>query len=73
MRAAPTLDATSGTSYYRIGRNSTAQDINGFALSIASQNAADIYNNGQASGTAGWAGTLYTINASSYIGFAAEL
>jgi hypothetical protein len=73
MRAAPTLDATSGASYYRIGRNSTSQDINGFALSIASQNAADIYNNGQASGTAGWAGTLYTINASSYIGFAAEL
>jgi hypothetical protein len=73
MRSAPTLDATSGTSYYRIGRNSTSQDINGFALSIASPQAADIYNNGQASGTAGWAGTLYTINASSYIGFAAEL
>jgi hypothetical protein len=73
MRSAPTLDATSGTSYYRIGRNSTSQDINGFALSIASPQSADIYNNGQASGTAGWAGTLYTINASSYIGFAAEL
>ena len=73
MRAAPTLDATSGTSYYRVGRNATSQDINGFALSIASQNAADIYNNGQASGTAGWAGTLYTINGSSYIGFTAEL
>ena len=73
MRSAPTLDATSGTSFYRVGRNATSQDINGFALSIASQNAADIYNNGQASGTAGWAGTLYTINGSSYIGFTAEL
>jgi hypothetical protein len=73
MRSAPTLDHTSGTSFYRIGRNSTSQDINGFALSISSPNAADIYNNGQASGTAGWAGTLYTINSSSYIGFSSEL
>jgi hypothetical protein len=73
MRSAPTLDATSGTSFYRVGRNSTSNDLNGFALSISSPQAADIYNTGQASGTAGWAGTLYTINAASYIGFASEL
>jgi hypothetical protein len=72
MRAAPTLYSSSGSNYYSmeyVGGDS----FNSFTIYRNQPNCTIIYNDSQVSGTAGFAGTIGTDNASAYVGFAAEL
>jgi hypothetical protein len=73
MRTEPTLSVVSGTDYYQIARNGATDEFNDFTIYRPTTNKAMIYNNAQASGTAGQAGTIYTNNASAFIAFQAEL
>jgi hypothetical protein len=73
MRTEPTLSVVSGTDYYYISRNGTTDSFNDFSIYLPSNNLAMIYNNAQASGTAGQAGSIYTGNASAFVAFQAEL
>lgn len=73
MRTTPTLDAASGSSYYLFIKG-TNDAFN--SLTIASDvtnSTGSVFNNSEASGTAGYAGYLYTNNASAYVAFSAEL
>lgn len=72
MRSTPTLDASSGTNYYTIRANGTAYFFNTLAFSgRQSASVADIY--GAPTLASGIPGGIYTGNASSYVGFSAEL
>jgi hypothetical protein len=73
MRTTPTLDQTTGTDYYTIVRNNTADGFNSFNLSYGSTTCCNLFNGAQVSGTAGWAGQIVTANASAFLGFSAEL
>ena len=74
MRSAPTADETSGTDYYRLNRNGGSDNFNDFAGGgSASKHEINLYNNTQASGTAGQVGYARTINASATLAFDAEL
>ena len=73
MRAAPTIYAASGTDYYQFYRNSAVDGFNSFLVEIGTENAINVYNATQISGTAGHAGYFYTNNAAAYIGFSADL
>ena len=73
MRANPTLVSSSGTNYFFIlsGAN---DDINDLTLHNDSNfKTVWVYNNDEASGTAGQAGILMANNLSAYIAFDAEL
>jgi hypothetical protein len=72
MRTSPTLDQISGTSYYTIFRNSGTDTLNSF-IAITNTRSSLLYNNTEASGTAGQAGVFRTNNASAYLAFDAEL
>lgn len=74
MRATPFANFTSGTDYYGIARNGGSDSFNSLTLNVGSTTAAELVNSdGSASGNAGQAGHVYTNNASSYIGFTADL
>jgi hypothetical protein len=74
MRANPTLVVGSGTDYFRIDRNAAQDYVDNLALDGGvTQNGVVLYNNTQASGTAGNAGSIYTNNASAYVAFESEL
>ena len=73
MRSAPTLSATSGTSYYKVYRNGTANYFNTLSLDHSNINNVDLTNVESLSGTSGWAGWIRTHNVNSYIAFNAEL
>ena len=73
MRTEPTLSATTGTDYYIVNRNGGTDVFNEFVIFYPTNNATVLYNNTQASGTAGQAGTIYTNNASAFVAFQAEL
>ena len=73
MRTEPTLSATTGTDYYLVNRNGSTDVFNEFVIFYPTNNATVLYNNTQASGTAGQAGTIYTNNASAFVAFQAEL
>jgi len=73
MRTAPTLAATSGTSYYVADRNGGDDPFNSLTIYRPTTTAAMIYNNTEATGTAGHAALLYTNNASASVAFSAEL
>jgi hypothetical protein len=73
MRTAPSLVATSGTNYYVADRNGADDAFNSFTIYRATLTTAMIYNNSEATGTAGHAALLYTNNASSSVAFSAEL
>jgi hypothetical protein len=73
MRAAPTANITTGSSNYKIYRNSGPNYLNSLSIDHSTPTAADLYNSTEASGTAGWAGFLRTHASAAYIGFNAEL
>lgn len=72
MRIAPTLVASSGTNFYATNRNGSSSTYNSLTIYQPSQNGAMMYNT-SGSGTAGFAGTTYTNNASASVAFNAEL
>jgi hypothetical protein len=72
MRIPPSLVATSGTDFYVAERNSGTDTFNSFTIYRPTNTAAMIYNQSQASGTAGNAALLYTNNASASVAFNAE-
>ena len=68
MRAAPTLSATSGTNFYTCYRNGGSDSFDSLSLDISSPNYIGMFNNAQASGTAGQAGIFFiTSNATSAV------
>ena len=73
MRTTPTLDAFSGTNVFGFLRNGGSNTFNSFTIDQANSRGVSIYNNTQASGTAGQAGYLYNYTSSSYVAFSAEL
>jgi hypothetical protein len=73
MRITPSLIVATGTNYYRFERNSANDDFNSFTIWVATPQSTGMYNNSEASGTAGQAGFIYTNNASASIAFSAEL
>jgi hypothetical protein len=74
MRVTPTLDVGTGTDYYLFIKTGTNDGINSLTLgSDSTPQTASVFNNSQASGTAGYGGYLYSNNASAYVGFSAEL
>ena len=73
MRATPTGYDTTGGSYYRIHRNGGPDDFNSVVFETGSKEQYTMYNNSEASGTAGQIGYVQTANASAKIEFSAEL
>ena len=73
MRTTPSLVASSGTNYYRFERNASSDDFNSLTIWNATPQSTGMYNNTDISGTAGWAGFIYTNNASASVAFNAEL
>jgi hypothetical protein len=74
MRTTPTLVATSGTNYYVAFRNGGSDDLNSLSLSSEGSAASvSVFNNSEASGTAGNAAQIATNNASASVAFSAEL
>jgi hypothetical protein len=73
MRTAPAVDANTGTDVFAFLRNGASDLFNSFTIDQANPRGATIYNNTQASGTAGQAGYLYNYTTNSYVAFSAEL
>jgi hypothetical protein len=73
MRATPTLSATSGTGYYNVYSNNTADAINSLIIDTPHTNGCSLYNNTEASGVIGHGAFIATSNASASIAFSAEL
>ena len=75
MRVKPTMSITTGTNYYTIYRAGTSNGLSTLVLenSNANHTCLSVYNNTDASGTAGQAGILRGTNASSKIQLSAEL
>jgi hypothetical protein len=73
MRIAPSLVITTGTDYYSISRNGATDTLNSLTIYQPTTQSTYLYNNTEASGTAGHAGMLFSNNASSSIAFSAEL
>jgi len=73
MRANPTLDITTGTSYYRAYRGGGSDDIDAFTLDTSRPNYMYFYDSSTSSGTVGYSGQLNTNNASSFLAADAEL
>jgi len=73
MRTAPSLVITTGTDYYSISRNGGTDTLNSLTIYQATTQSCELYNNTEASGTAGHAGIMFSNNASSSIAFNAEL
>ena len=73
MRTGPTLSQVTGTDYYTIFSNNTADGFNSLTIENAGTTMVSLLNSTQVSGTAGYSGIVRTTNASSYIGFTAEL
>jgi len=72
MRSAPTLEIGTGTNYFVINANA-ADTINDLAIDGAKTKSCSVFNNDEASGTAGFSGMLSTNNSSAYLAFIAEL
>jgi len=78
MRATPALHQTSGSAYYGLFRSSAEDTFNEFIINVSGSTRSnnkyyEIYNDSNASGTAGQSGFLRTSNASAFIAFDAEL
>jgi hypothetical protein len=58
MRATPTLLAPTGTNFYRISRNGATNDVNSLTAQGTNDRVAWVFNNTQATGTAGHFGLL---------------
>jgi hypothetical protein len=73
MRTDPTLVSGSGTDYYRVDRNGGQDNVNSFTLGSSYETNSIIYNDSQASGTAGQAGGIVLNNDGAFVAFDAEL
>jgi hypothetical protein len=73
MRVAPTLSATTGTSYYAIETGSNLDYVNSLTLAKTTTTATQLYNASEAAGTVGLSGIGYTNNSSASLAFNAEL
>ena len=74
MRATPTLEATSGTDYYKLLRNNDNDTFTHFDLgSYTSNIVAELTNDDQVGANVNNCGFVRTNNASSRVGFLAEL
>jgi hypothetical protein len=74
MRVTPTATVASGTDYYKLDKTPTEDWVNDFSLATTSSNRyVLLFNNTQASGTAGGAFPVFTDNASASIALSAEL
>ena len=72
MRVAPTIDQTTGTSYYTVYRTSGAESFSSWLSDIITKTAASLYQTGF-SGTAGSSALFRTGNANAYLAFDAEI
>jgi hypothetical protein len=73
MRSAPSLVSTSGSNYYQMEKSGGSDLFNSLTIYQSQPYSAVIYNGSEASGTDGFAGNIVTNNASTYVGFSAEL
>ena len=73
MRAAPTLDQTSGSNYYRFIRAGSNDKFDDFTLDVSTPTAVEFYNSTDMSGTVGEGGWVRTDVAASYVALEAEL
>ena len=73
MRAAPSLDYVSGTSYYLAYREGGSDAFDSMTIQNAHVNGAGLDSAAGASGTQGVGASAVTNNASSYIAFSSEL
>jgi hypothetical protein len=73
MRTAPAVSVVSGTDYYAIDRNGTADGFNNFSVWLAQDNICGLLNSSQTSGTAGQSGMVRTNNNAAFVALQAEL
>jgi hypothetical protein len=73
MRDIPTLEITTGTDYYNFHRAGSNDAVNSLTLNNAYTHGTSLYNNSEASGTAGHVAHAVTNNSSSKISFVSEL
>jgi hypothetical protein len=73
MRTGPTISAASGTDYFRFYRANAGDAFNSLSVVISSNSTAELTNSTEVSGTGGNAGFLRSNNASTFLGFSAEL
>jgi hypothetical protein len=73
MRTGPTLLQVTGTGYFTIFSSNTSDAFNSLTIENAGTTMVSLLNSTQVSGTAGTAGLVRATNASSYLGFTAEL
>ena len=73
MRTGPTLSQVTGTGYFTIFSSNTSDAFNSLTIENAGTTMVSLLNSTQVSGTAGTAGLVRATNASSYLGFTAEL
>ena len=73
MRATPTLSVVTGTNYYGNVANGGIDSLNSLTQDIRNERGIALYNNTEASGTAGHAGYLYSANAAGQVLVTAEL
>jgi hypothetical protein len=73
MRTNPSVDQTTGTSYYKFIRDNSNDFFDSISVDIPKTNSIELFNDSEISGTAGQAGWVRLNNASSYLALDAEL
>jgi hypothetical protein len=73
MRTGPSISQVTGTNYYTIYSAVSGDGFNSLTVENAGTTMVSLLNSTQVSGTAGFAGIVRATNASSYLGFTAEL
>jgi len=74
MRATPSLDAASGTNYYKAAVNSAGDGFDSFTLDgVTTSLRVVLLTSSNVSGTVGWSAMVYADNASAYVGLTSEL
>jgi hypothetical protein len=73
MRATPTLSVVTGTNYYGNTANGGIDSLNSLTQDLRNERGLALYNNTEASGTAGHGGYLYSANAAGQVLVTAEL
>tara|TARA_R110002126_G_scaffold2800_2_gene15506 strand:+ start:20 stop:1198 length:1179 start_codon:yes stop_codon:yes gene_type:complete len=73
MRTNPSVDQTTGTSYYRFIRDNGNDYFDSLSVDIAKTNSIELLNSSEISGTAGQTGWVRLNHASSYLALDSEL
>jgi len=73
MRTGPSISQVTGTNYYAIYSAGITDSFDSLTVENAGKTMVSLLNSTQVSGTAGYAGIVRATNASSYLGFTAEL